>query len=143
MLYFVGTPIGNLKDITYRAVETLKSVDVIACEDTRHSLALLNHYGIKKPLISYHKFNEKESSEKIIEILKEGKNVAVISDAGMPVISDPGSVLVEKLKEIGMPFTAVPGASACTTALLLSGFSGEFCFIGFLPEKEKDKKELL
>ena len=143
MLYFVATPIGNLKDITYRAVETLNAVDVIACEDTRHSLTLLNHYGIKKPLISYHKFNEKESAEKIVEILSEGKDVAVISDAGMPFISDPGGVLVDVLKEKNLPFTVVPGASAFTSALLLSGFTGEFCFIGFLPEREKDKKELL
>ena len=95
MLYFVATPIGNLKDITYRAVEILNEVDEIACEDTRHSITLLNYYGIKKPLFSYHKFNEREESEKIAEKLKSGKNIAVISDAGMPVISDPGNILAK------------------------------------------------
>ena len=97
MLYFVATPIGNLKDISFRAIEVLKEVDIIACEDTRHSLNLLNAYEIKKPLVSYHKFNEQASSEKLIEELKNGKNIAVISDAGTPIISDPGSVLVDKL----------------------------------------------
>lgn len=144
MLYFVATPIGNLLDMSFRAVETLKNVDLIACEDTRHSLTLLNHYGIKKPLISYHKFNEKESSQKIIASLLEGKNVAVISDAGMPVISDPGNILVNLLIEKGLEYTVVPGASAFTTALVLSGFNPlRFAFLGFLPEKKKEKEELL
>lgn len=144
MLYFVGTPIGNLKDMSFRAINVLKEVDEIACEDTRHSLALLNAYDIKKPLFSYHKFNEKQSGEKIIEKLKQGKNIAVISDAGMPVISDPGNELVNMLIENGLEFTVVPGASAFISALILSGLdSAKFCFLGFLPPKAKDKKELL
>lgn len=144
MLYFVGTPIGNLKDITYRAVEILGGVDLIACEDTRHTLTLLNAYGIKKPLISYHKFNERESGARIIEKLREGVDVAVVSDAGMPIISDPGSTLVTLLKESGQPFTVVPGPSACVSALVLGGLdASRFSFIGFLPEKKKDRKALL
>lgn len=144
MLYFVGTPIGNLKDISFRAIETLKNADVIACEDTRHSLALLNAYDIKKPLIAYHKYNERDCSEKIIERLKRGENVALITDAGMPVISDPGNVLADLLVKNGLEFTVVPGATACVSALVLSGMDcSKFCFIGFLPEKKKDKLALL
>lgn len=144
MLYFVATPIGNLKDITYRAVEILNEVDEIACEDTRHSITLLNYYGIKKPLFSYHKFNEREESEKIAEKLKSGKNIAVISDAGMPVISDPGNILAKTLIEEGLEFTVIPGANAALSALVLSGFNADrFCFIGFLPGKKSDREELL
>lgn len=144
MVYFVATPIGNMLDLSYRAVETLKSVDVIACEDTRHSLKLLEHYGIKKQLVSYHKFNEKKSAENICNLVKDGKTVAVISDAGMPVISDPGNVLVKMLIENDLEYTVIPGASACLSALLLSGLdSSRFTFIGFLPEKSKDKQGLL
>ena len=144
MLYFVATPIGNLKDITFRAVEVLKSVDAIACEDTRHSLVLLNSLGIKKPLFSYHKFNEKETGEKIIERLKKGENIAVITDAGIPVVSDPGSVLTGMLIENGLDFTVVPGACACVSALVLSGLdASRFCFLGFLPEKEGERKKFL
>ncbi|MBQ3493135.1 MAG: 16S rRNA (cytidine(1402)-2'-O)-methyltransferase [Clostridia bacterium] len=144
MLYFVGTPIGNLKDISLRALEVLKSVDEIACEDTRHSLGLLNAYEIKKPLFSYHKFNEKECSEKIIEKLKDGKNIAVISDAGMPVISDPGNVLAQMLIENGLEFTVIPGACAFVSALVLGGLdSSKFCFLGFMPEKQSERKEFL
>lgn len=144
MLYFVGTPIGNLKDISFRALEVLKSVDEIACEDTRHSLGLLNAYEIKKPLFSYHKFNERESGEKIIEKLKAGKNIAVITDAGMPVVSDPGNILSQMLIENGLEFTIIPGACAFVSALVLSGLdSSKFCFLGFLPEKNKDRKEFL
>lgn len=144
MLYLVATPIGNLGDITYRAVEVLKEVDVIACEDTRHSLSLLSKYDIKKPLISYHKFNERESGEKIIDLLKEGKKVAVISDAGMPVISDPGNLLINALIKEDLPYTVVPGANAGLTALVLSGMNPlRFAFLGFLPEKKKDRVELL
>lgn len=144
MLYFVATPIGNLKDFSLRAIEVLKEVDLIACEDTRHSLKLLNEYDIKKPLVSYHKFNEQASGEKIIEELKNGKNIAVISDAGTPVISDPGSVLIDKLLAEGLEFTVIPGACAFIPALLLSGLSkGRFLFYGFLPEKNSEiKKEL-
>ena len=144
MLYFVGTPIGNLKDITFRALEVLKEVDEIACEDTRHSLSLLNAYQIKKPLFSYHKFNEREAGEKIIEKLKNGINIAVITDAGMPVISDPGNILVEMLVENGLEFTVVPGACAFVSALVLSGLDcSKFCFLGFMPQKSSDRKEFL
>lgn len=144
MLYFVGTPIGNLKDISLRAIETLKEADVIACEDTRHSLALLNAYGIKKPLVAYHKFNEREAGAKIIERLKNGENVALITDAGMPVISDPGNLLVPMLVENGLDFTVVPGATAFVSALVLGGLDcSRFCFLGFLPDKDKDRKKLL
>lgn len=144
MLYFVATPIGNLKDISYRAVETLNQVDEIACEDTRHSITLLSFYGIKKPLFAYHKYNEKEECEKILQKLKDGKNIAVISDAGMPVISDPGNILVNALIENGLEFTVIPGANAALSALVLSGFNAEhFCFLGFMPEKKSEREELL
>lgn len=144
MLYFIATPIGNLKDMSYRAVEVLNAVDEIACEDTRHSLTLLNAYGIKKPLFSYHKFNEREVGEKIIEKLKSGINIAVISDAGTPSISDPGFVLTEMLVENGLDFTVIPGACAFVNALVLSGLdSSKFCFLGFMPEKNSDRKEFL
>lgn len=144
MLYFVSTPIGNLKDITLRAIETLKNADVIACEDTRHSLRLLNAYDIKKPLVSYHKFNERESGEKIIALLKAGKEVAVISDAGTPVVSDPGNVLCKMLIEEGLPYTVIPGANAVLPALILSGLdASRFIFVGFLPEKKKDRERVL
>ena len=144
MLYLVGTPIGNLKDISLRALEVLKSVDEIACEDTRHSLGLLNAFDIKKPLFSYHKFNEREAGLKLIEKLKEGKNIALISDAGMPVISDPGNVLVNLLIENNLEFTVIPGACAFVSALLLSGLdSSRFCFLGFMPSKATERKEFL
>ena len=144
MIYFVSTPIGNLKDITYRAVEVLSSVDIIACEDTRHSLPLLNNYGIKKQLISYQKFNEAECAEKLISLAKDGKQVAVISDAGTPVLSDPGAVSVRKIIENGIDFTVVPGANAVLPALILSGLNSDrFTFIGFLPEKRSDALKLI
>jgi len=144
MLYFVGTPIGNLKDISFRAIEVLKEVDEIACEDTRHSLALLNAYQIKKPLSSYHKFNEKQAGEKLIEKLKSGKNIALITDAGMPVVSDPGNILTQMLIENSLEFTVVPGACAFVSALVLSGLdSARFCFLGFLPSKSSERKEFL
>ena len=144
MLYFVATPIGNLKDISLRALEVLKSSDEIACEDTRHSKTLLSAYDIKKPLFSYHKFNEKEECEKIIAKLSNGKNIAVISDAGLPVISDPGNILVNALIENGLDYTVIPGANAALSALILSGFNAEhFCFLGFLPEKRSERGELL
>lgn len=144
MLYFVSTPIGNLKDISLRAIETLKEVDVILCEDTRHSLKLLDHYEIKKPLVSYHKYNEKERLEEIYKMISDGKNVAVISDAGTPVISDPGNVLTAFLREKGVEYSVIPGATAFAPALILSGLSADrFTFIGFLPEKTKDKDALI
>lgn len=141
MLYLVSTPIGNLKDITFRAVEVLNSVDLIACEDTRHSLVLLNHYNIKKPLFSYHKFNFKESGKKIIEELKQGKTLALITDAGMPGISDPGSEIVRLCLENKEPYTIIPGANAALSGLILSGFDNSiFTFCGFIPKINKETK---
>ncbi len=144
MLYFVSTPVGNLKDISLRALEVLNSVDLIACEDTRTSLKLLNHYEIKKPLVSYHKFNEKSSGERLINDLRSGKNIALITDAGTPVISDPGNVLAKMLIDEGIEYTVIPGATAFVPALILSGLdASRFCFIGFLPEKKREVSELL
>ena len=145
MIYFVATPIGNLNDTSLRALETLKNVQVIACEDTRTSKVLLDKFEIKnKLLISYHKFNEQESSQNIIKLASEGKDIAIISDAGMPGISDPGNILAKKLVEAKIDFTVIPGASALTTALVLSGFdSRNFFFAGFLPEKKVEKDKLL
>ena len=144
MIYFVATPIGNLKDITLRALETLRSVDEIYCEDTRHTIKLLNAYDIKKPLIACHKFNEKEAAERIIASAKEGREIAVVSDAGMPVISDPGNVVCTALTEAGLQYTVIPGANAFLSALILSALPADrFAFIGFLPDKEKDRKAVL
>ena len=144
MLYFVATPIGNLKDISYRAIEVLNSVDVIACEDTRNSLKLLNYYNIHKKLIAYHKYNEDNSSDGIIALLNEGKDIAIISDAGMPVISDPGETIIKKLKENNIDYTVVPGANAGLCALLLSGLdASRFTFVGFLPDDKKMRDNLL
>lgn len=143
-LYIVGTPIGNLKDITYRAVETLASVDMIACEDTRHTLALLKQYSISKPLVSYYKQKERAATEKIVAELEKGKNVALVTDAGMPCISDPGAVLVKECRERGIRIESVPGPSAVVTAMSVSGITdGKFAFIGFLPDKNADRRELL
>ena len=143
-LYIVGTPIGNMSDMTYRAVDTLKNVDVIACEDTRHSIVLLNRYEIKKPLISYYMHKERESGERIIGLLNEGKSVALITDAGMPCVSDPGAVLVSMVREAGIEYTVVPGPSAVVSAMAMTGIMRRgFCFLGFLPEKKKDKEALV
>ena len=141
-LYLVATPIGNLEDMTLRAVRVLREADLIACEDTRTSRPLLAHYEITTPTTSYHKFNEKQKSEALTDALLSGKNVALITDAGMPVISDPGYVLVRACLEQGIPVTAVPGASASVTALALSGQdSRRFVFEGFLPDAKEEKKE--
>ena len=142
-LYVVGTPIGNLKDITYRAVETLSSVDVIACEDTRVSLKLLSYYNVKKPLISYYKQKEREGSEKIISRLLEGKNVALITDAGMPCVSDPGAILVSECRRAGLKVEIVPGASAVVSAVALSGKrrAGSL-FWDFCPKNARIRKNL-
>ena len=143
ILYLVGTPIGNLGDITYRAVETLKNVDVIACEDTRHTLKLLTYLSIKKPLVSYYKQKEKEGSNVLCRMLEEGKNVALVTDAGMPCISDPGAQLVSDARNAGFSVTVVPGPTAVTSAVALCGLTTGFTFVGFLPEKKKDFKEVL
>lgn len=144
MIYFVATPIGNLKDITLRALETLRAVDEIYCEDTRHTLKLLNAYEIKKPLIACHKFNEKAAADKIVQSAREGREIAIVSDAGMPVISDPGNVVCKRLKEEGLAYTIIPGANAFLSALVLSALPADrFAFIGFLPDKQGERKEVL
>lgn len=143
-LYIVGTPIGNLQDITLRALETLKSVDVIACEDTRHSLPLLNKYDIHARLVAYHKFNEHECSDYLIDLISSGKNVAIITDAGMPSISDPGAELVAKCHAEGVEVETVPGPTALASAIALSGIKASgFTFLGFLPEKTTDKVSIV
>ena len=144
-LYLVATPIGNLEDITLRALRVLKEVDIIACEDTRHSMPMLSYYEIKKPLVSYYKQKEQEGSEYIINELKDGKNIALITDAGMCCISDPGSVVVKKAYENGLKVTVVPGASAVVSAFALSGITETtgFCFLGFMPEQNKARTELV
>ena len=140
-LYLVPTPIGNLKDITLRALEVLKDSDIIAAEDTRQTLKLLNHFEIKKPLISYHKFNEQSKGNEIVELLREGKTIALVSDAGTPGISDPGSVIVQKCIAEDIEFEVLPGATAITTALVYSGLdTTKFLFRGFLPRENKDRK---
>lgn len=144
MVSFVATPIGNLKDISLRALETLREADVIFCEDTRRTLKLLNAYEIKKPLQACHKFNERLAAEKIISAAKAGKNVAVVSDAGMPVVSDPGNVVCAGLKSAGVEYTVIPGANAFLSALVLSALPAErFAFIGFLPDKAGERQRLL
>lgn len=143
-LYIVGTPIGNMSDVTLRALETLKSVDVIACEDTRHSLPFLQKYGIQATLVAYHKFNETERSERLIDDILGGKNVALITDAGMPSISDPGAELIAKCHERGVEVETVPGPTAFATAVAYSGIKASgFTFLGFLPEKNTDKVSIL
>lgn len=143
MLYLIATPIGNLKEITFRAIEILKDVDYIACEDTRTSKVLLDNYNISCPLISYHKFNETKSGNQIINDLKNGKNIAVISDAGMPGISDPGNIIVNLCKEHNLDYTVVSGASALINAFVLSGYETPFTFVGFLPDNNSKKNKLL
>lgn len=143
-LYLVPTPIGNLKDMTLRSIEVLENVDLVASEDTRITLRLLNHFNIKKPLISYHKHNEQGKSENIIEVLKEGKDVAIVTDAGTPGISDPGSVVVRKCIDEGIDFEVLPGATAITTAMVYSGLDTTgFMFKGFLPRENKNRREEL
>ena len=137
-LYLVSTPIGNLKDVTFRAIETLRKSDYILCEDTRVSQKLLNKYEIKSQLISNHKFNEKKNIKKIIEILKENKTISLISDAGTPTISDPGSILIKECVKQNINIIPIPGASVVATAFSISGFSEKFFFYGFFPEKKKD-----
>ena len=141
MLYLVATPIGNLGDITLRALEVLKAADLIAAEDTRHSGNLLHHYEIRKPLVSYHEHNEAQRTAELLERLREGKNVALITDAGMPGISDPGHRLLRACIEHGIAYTIIPGASAVLTALIGSGFDAErFYYGGFLPVKSGQRE---
>jgi 16S rRNA (cytidine1402-2'-O)-methyltransferase len=144
MLYVVATPIGNLDDITLRALEVLKSVDLIAAEDTRHSGNLLRHFEIRKPLVSYHEHNEAMRTAELSERLVRGENIALISDAGMPALSDPGGRLIRACIERGLPYTIIPGASAILTALTGSGFSlDQFCYRGFLPPKSGGREREL
>ena len=142
-LYIVSTPIGNLDDITLRAIDVLKNSDIILCEDTRRSLKLLNHLKIKKHLVSYHKFNEKKQVNIIINYIKNGKILSLISDAGTPLISDPGRLLLNEciLKKINV--TPIPGVSSITSAISVSGFSDQFLFYGFLPKKDKELDKVL
>lgn len=143
-LYIVSTPIGNLLDITFRAINTLKNVDVIACEDTRHTRELLNHFEIKTKTISCHEHNEYEKSSEIISLLKEGKDVALVTDAGTPIISDPGNTLVKNVIDEGILVSGIPGACAAINALVVSGINAKsFLFVGFLPNDNKKKKERL
>ncbi len=142
-LYIVSTPIGNLDDITLRAVDVLKKSDIILCEDTRHSLKLLNHLKVKKQLISYHKFNEKKELEKIIKYLNEGKILSLISDAGTPTLSDPGRLLIQKCIQKKISVVPIPGASSITASMSISGFKDQFLFYGFLPKTENELEKIL
>src|SRR5215213_6870090 len=143
-LYLVATPIGNLQDITFRAVETLKSVDVIACEDTRHTKKLLNHFGIANKLVSYHEHNESERAEELVEVLKSGSSVAIVSDAGTPGICDPSFRLVGRAIEVGASVVPVPGAVAFVNAIAASGLPTDtIVFAGFLPSKKGDRRKRL
>ena len=137
-LYIVSTPIGNLDDITLRSLGVLKKSDIVLCEDTRRSLKLLNHYKIKKKLISYHKINEQRELQKIIEYLREGKILSLISDAGTPTLSDPGLLLIKTCIEKNIEIFPIPGPSAITAAVSVSGFNDRFFFYGFLPKTEND-----
>ena len=144
MLYLCATPIGNLGDMTPRVAETLQSVDLIAAEDTRNSIKLLNHFGIRTSMTSYHEYNKVEKADYLVGQMRLGKNVALISDAGTPAISDPGEVLVQKCQEAGITVTSLPGPAACITALTLSGLSARrFFFEGFLPSDKKEKAQIL
>lgn len=143
-LFICGTPIGNLEDITMRVIRILSEVSIIACEDTRHTLKLLNHFNISNSLTSYHEHNKIEKGNKILEILKSGRNVALVSDAGMPCISDPGYELVELMYENDIDVTVVPSGTAVTSAIALSGINSKrFIFEGFLPRNKKERNEIL
>ena len=143
-LFLCATPIGNLGDMTKRVIATLAEVDLIAAEDTRNSIKLLNHFGIRTPMTSYHEYNKVEKADQLVGLLLEGKNIALITDAGTPAISDPGEVLVAKCQEAAVPVTSLPGCCACITALTLSGLSTRrFCFEGFLPSDKKEKRFIL
>lgn len=143
-LYLCATPIGNLEDITFRVIRILKEADIIAAEDTRHSIKLLNHFEIKTPMTSYHEFNKIEKSIYLVQQMKNGLTVALITDAGTPGISDPGEVLVKQCFEAGIEVSSVPGAAACITALTMSGLpTRRFCFEAFLPSDKKEKQHIL
>jgi 16S rRNA (cytidine1402-2'-O)-methyltransferase len=143
-LFLVATPIGNLADISARALDTLRNADVIACEDTRQTLKLLSHFGIQKTLISYHEFNEREKAVELAGRIEQGENIALVSDAGTPAISDPGFRLVRMCRERGIPVIAIPGANAAITALSASGLpSDQFLFVGFLPPRKSARREHL
>ena len=141
-LYLCATPIGNLEDITFRVLRTLREADLIAAEDTRHSIKLLNHFEIKTPMTSYHEYNKVEKARELVEKMGAGTNIALITDAGTPGISDPGEELVRQCVEAGIEVTSLPGPAACVTALTMSGLSTRrFCFEAFLPSARADKKE--
>lgn len=143
-LFICGTPIGNLEDVSIRLLKTLRKVDIIACEDTRHTLKLLNHYKIKNRLLSYHEFSSKNKEDLLLNELKAGKDIALVSDAGMPLISDPGSNLIKRAVEIGIDLEVVPGPSACTAALALSGLdNSSFIFMGFPPAHHSQRRKFL
>ena len=142
-LYIVSTPIGNLEDITLRAIEVLKNSDIILCEDTRRSIKLLNHFKVKNKLVSYHKFNEKKQASKVIEYINQGKILSLISDAGTPLLSDPGRILINLCIENKIKIVPVPGVSSITTAMSVSGFKDQFLFFGFLPKTEGELKKTL
>ena len=142
-LYIVSTPIGNLDDITFRAIQVLKSSDIILCEDTRHSLKLLNHLNIKKKLISYHKFNEKKQIPNIIEYINQGKILSLISDAGTPMLSDPGKHLLNECLKNKIKITPIPGVSSVTASISVAGFEDKFLFYGFLPKRDKELEKVL
>ena len=142
-LYIVSTPIGNLDDITLRALDVLKKSDIILCEDTRRSVKLLSHFKIKKKLISYHKFNEKKQLVNIIEYINEGKILSLISDAGTPLLSDPGRILVNQCIKNRIQIIPIPGVSAVTASLSVSGFKDQFLFYGFLPKTENELIKVL
>lgn len=143
-LFLCATPIGNLEDITYRVLRTLKEADLIAAEDTRNSIKLLNHFEIKTPMTSYHEYNKIEKAYQLVEKLKEGKNIALITDAGTPGISDPGEDIVRICYEQGIPVTSIPGAAACITALTMSGReTRRFAFEAFLPREKKERAMIL
>ena len=143
-LYLCATPIGNLEDMTFRVIRTLKEVDLIAAEDTRNSIKLLNHFEIQTPMTSYHEYNKYEKGRKLVEKLLEGQNSALITDAGTPGISDPGEELVKMCYESGIPVTSLPGAAACITALTISGLSTRrFAFEAFLPSDKKEREQIL
>lgn len=142
ILYLCATPIGNLEDITFRVLKTLQEVDLIAAEDTRHSIKLLNHFDIKTPMTSYHEYNKIDKARYLVDQMREGINIALITDAGTPGISDPGEELVKQCYESGITVTSLPGPAACITALTMSGLpTRRFCFEAFLPSEKTDKKE--